>query len=63
MEMELNRLEQKVSRAIEQCERLRRDNQSLRQELALRGDDITRLNDKLTEACRRLEALMEKLPE
>jgi regulator of replication initiation timing len=63
MDHELSKLEQKVHRAIEQCERLRQENQGLRQELVLRADDIKRLHEQRDEACQRLEALLARLPE
>ena len=62
MENELNQLEAKASRAVEQCDRLRAENHELRQQLAMRTDELKRLGDKLDESRRRIEALLARMP-
>ena len=62
MESELSLLEAKAARAVEQCERLRAENQDLRQQLALRADEVKRLSEKLEESRRRIEALLARMP-
>lgn len=62
MESELSQLEAKAARAVEQCERLRAENQELRQQLAARADEIKRLNEKLEESRRRIEGLLARMP-
>jgi cell division protein ZapB len=62
MENELTHLEAKAARAVEQCERLRTENLDLRQQLALRADEIKRLSEKLEESRRRVEALLARMP-
>ena len=62
MEPELSQLEAKAARAVEQCERLRAENQELRQQLAARTDDVKRLSEKLEESRRRIEGLLARMP-
>lgn len=62
MDQELNRLEQKVSRVVEQCSRLRADNIDLRQQVAAQNDEIKRLKEKLEESRSRLSVLVEQIP-
>lgn len=62
MEPELTQLEAKAARAVEQCERLRAENQDLRQQLAARADEIKRLGEKLEESRRRIEGLLARMP-
>jgi cell division protein ZapB len=62
MDQELNRLEQKVSRVVEQCARLRADNIDLRQQVAAQNDEIKRLKEKLEESRSRLSVLVEQIP-
>ena len=62
MESELSQLEAKAARAVEQCERLRAENQELRQQLATRTDEVKRLTEKLDESRRRIEALLARMP-
>ena len=62
MDTELKQLEAKAARAVEQCDRLRAENQDLRQQLALRTDEVKRLTDKLDESRRRIEALLARMP-
>lgn len=62
MEPELSQLEAKAARAVEQCERLRAENQDLRQQLATRADEVKRLSEKLEESRRRIEGLLARMP-
>ena len=62
METELSQLEAKAARAVEQCERLRAENQDLRQQLAARADEVKRLSEKLEESRRRIEGLLARMP-
>ena len=62
MDQELNRLEQKVSRVVEQCARLRADNIDLRQQVAAQNDEIKRLKETLEESRSRLSVLVEQIP-
>jgi predicted nuclease with TOPRIM domain len=62
MDTELTQLEAKAALAVEQCERLRADNQELRQHLAQRNDEIKRLEEKLDESRRRIEGLLARMP-
>jgi len=57
MEAELKSLEQKIDQLVELCQRLRADNQQLRQQLAPRVNDNKLLQDKIATATTRLENL------
>jgi len=63
MEHELSRLEQKISRVVEQCARVRAENIDLRQQVAAQNDEIKRLKEKLEESRSRLSNLVEILPD
>jgi cell division protein ZapB len=56
MDADLKSLEQKLGQFVELCERLRADNQQLRQQLAL-------ANEKIGSATSRLENLLQQIPE
>ena len=58
MEAELKSLEGKLDQFVELCHKLRADNQQLRQELASAVDQTRRLEEKITTATARLEALL-----
>lgn len=62
MEAEFNSLEAKVAQFVSLCERLRAENQVLRQELAAAKTDAKRLNEKINGAKERLEGLLSRLP-
>ncbi|HEX2565552.1 MAG TPA: hypothetical protein VHL85_01720 [Burkholderiales bacterium] len=62
MEAEFNSLEAKVAQFVSLCERLRAENQALRQELAAARTDAKRLNEKINGAKERLEGLLSRLP-
>jgi len=63
MEAELKSLEQKINQFVELCQRLRADNQQLRQQLASALNDNKRLQDKITNATARLENILTRIPE
>jgi len=63
MEADLKSLEQKLSQFLEQCQRLRADNQQLRQQLASAMRDNKQLNEKIGTATNRLENLLNQIPE
>ena len=63
METELKSLEQKLNQFVELCQRLRTDNQQLRQELASALSDNKQLSEKIGTASDRLENLLQLLPE
>jgi cell division protein ZapB len=63
METELKSLEQKLNQFVELCQRLRTDNQQLRQELASALSENKQLTEKIGTASDRLETLLLQLPE
>ena len=63
MEADLKALEQKLSQFVEMCQRLRTDNQQLRQQLASAMDDNKQLSEKIGTATNRLETLLNQIPE
>lgn len=63
METELKSLEQKLTQFVELCERLRTDNQELRQQLASAMSENKQLTEKIGTASDRLETLLAQLPE
>lgn len=63
MEAELKSLEQKLNQFVELCQRLRADNQQLRQQLATALNDNRQLVEKIQAAASRLENLLSQLPE
>lgn len=63
MEADLKSLERKLDQFVELCQRLRVDNQQLRQQLASAMSDNKELNDKIGTATNRLESLLQQIPE
>jgi len=63
MDAEFKSLERKLSQFVELCQRLRDDNQQLRQQLASAINDNKQLTDKIGTATNRLENLLNQLPE
>jgi cell division protein ZapB len=63
MEAELKSLEAKLHQFVELCQRLRIDNQQLRQELASALNDNKQLQEKISGATSRLEHLLNQIPE
>jgi cell division protein ZapB len=62
VDTELTSLEAKVSQFVTLCERLRAENTTLRQQLAVAQNDAKRLNEKIDGAKSRLEGLLNRLP-
>jgi len=63
MEADLKALEQKLTQFVELCQRLRVDNQQLRQQLASAVNDNKQLSEKIGTATNRLENLLNQIPE
>jgi cell division protein ZapB len=63
MDAEFKSLERKLHQFVELCQRLREDNQQLRQQLASAMSDNKQLTDKIGTATNRLENLLEQIPE
>lgn len=63
MEQEFNHFEEKLNHFVQLFQRLRIENNDLRQTIAVKTDDIKRLNEKLDTAKTRIAALIAQLPE
>ena len=63
MEAELSGLEEKLAQLVARLKSLREENGDLRQQLATRADENTRLGEKLNSARSRIEALLKQIPE
>ena len=63
MDAEFKSLERKLHQFVELCQRLREDNQQLRQQLASAISDNKQLADKIGTATNRLENLLNQIPE
>jgi cell division protein ZapB len=63
MESDLKALEQKLTQFVALCQRLRMDNQQLRQQLATAMSDNKHLSEKIGTATNRLENLLNQIPE
>jgi hypothetical protein len=63
MESELSALEEKLAQVVQRLKVLREENRDLRQQLASRTDENSRLNEKLNAARTRIEALLKQIPE
>ncbi len=62
MDKELASLAQKIQLASELCQRLRKENQNLRQELAASQQKLKQTTAKLESAKTRVETLIDSLP-
>lgn len=62
MDKELDALAHKIQLVSELCQRLRRENQNLRQELAASQQTVRQLSAKLDAARARVESLIDSLP-
>ena len=63
MDAELKSLEDKITQFVTLCQRLRADNQQLRQQLASAQNENRQLTDKIGAAKTRLENLLSHIPE
>ncbi|MEZ5616206.1 MAG: hypothetical protein R3E35_13445 [Rhodocyclaceae bacterium] len=63
MDRELFALEERIEQFITLCQNLRAENQELRTRVAGLEVERNRLNEKIDEACTRLEGIMERVPE
>jgi cell division protein ZapB len=63
MEAELKSLEDKLAQLVKLCRQLREDNHQLRQEVATALNAKRQLEDKIGGATKRLEALLQQIPE
>jgi len=62
VEAEFNSLEAKVEQFVDLCERLRAENNALRQQLVAAQNDAKRLHEKIDGATSKLEGLLSRLP-
>ena len=63
MDSELDGLEEKLTQLVRRLEALRGENSELRQQVANRTDENSRLGEKLAAAKSRIEALLKQIPE
>jgi len=63
MDGELSALEEKLALLVQRLKVLREENRDLRQQLAARADENSRLGEKLGAAKSRIEALLKQIPE
>jgi cell division protein ZapB len=63
MDSELSGLEGKLTQLVQRLNALRAENRDLRQTLAARTDENSRLGEKLAAAKTRIEALLKQIPE
>jgi cell division protein ZapB len=63
MEAELKSLEDKLTQIVKLCRQLREENHQLRQDVATALNANRSLEDKIGSATRRLEALLQQIPE
>jgi cell division protein ZapB len=63
MESDLARFEEKLNHFVTLFQRLRSENNDLRQQLAAKSDEAKRLAEKLDQAKTRMEALVAQIPE
>lgn len=63
MEREFQDFESKLNHFVQLFQRLRLENNELRQQLAAKTDETRRLEEKLDQARDRVEGLLKQLPE
>jgi cell division protein ZapB len=63
MDSELAGLEEKLAQLVQRLNALRAENRELRQQVAARTDENSRLAEKLAAARTRIEALLKQIPE
>ena len=63
MEADFAQLEERLGLLVQRLKALREENRDLRQQLAARTDENSRLGEKLGAAKTRIEALLKQIPE
>jgi cell division protein ZapB len=63
MESDIQRFEEKLNHFVTLFQRLRSENNDLRQQLAAKADEVRRVSEKLDQAKTRIEALIDQIPE
>ena len=63
METQLDVFENKLHQLLNLCKNLRAENQKLRQQVAIANDQNKQLSERVNQARRRMETLLEKIPE
>lgn len=63
MEQELSDFETRLNHFVQLFQRLRSENNELRQQIAMKTDEAKRLAEKLDAARTRIEALLKQIPE
>ena len=63
MESEIQHFEEKLAHFVTLFQRLRAENNELRQTVATKSDEVKRLAEKLDQAKTRLETLLAQIPE
>jgi len=63
MDADLDALEEKLAQLVQRLTALRDENRELRQQVAMRTDENSRLGEKLGAAKSRIEALLRQIPE
>ena len=63
MDAEIVALEERIRQAVDLCQRLRGENNDLRQRVAQLQNENRQLAEKITGARERLEGLLEQIPE
>ncbi len=63
MDADLKAMEGKLSQLVLLCQRLKSENHNLRQELVQSQSDLRTLKDTMSQAERRLQSIIEQLPE
>jgi cell division protein ZapB len=63
MEADIQRFEEKLTHFVTLFQRSRAENNELRQLLAAKSDEVSRLAEKLDQAKTRIEALIVQIPE
>lgn len=63
MNAEFDALDGKIDQFLQLCQRLKSENQELRLQLVSAQDDVKRLEDRVSGAKTRLEALLRRIPE
>lgn len=62
MQSELDALDQKLAQLVQLAQRLRAENLQLRQHVASALNDQRKCEEKLSQATRRIEGILEQLP-